>query len=93
MRVAWVVAGLVPVPRFEVFSGGQFLARVDLASPELRLAIEYEGAHHVEDAQIARDDVRIARLQAAGRRVLRLSAADLRDLDGKVARVRAALVG
>ncbi|WP_222195880.1 endonuclease domain-containing protein [Modestobacter italicus] len=91
VRVAFVLAGLAPVPQYEVRDRGSFLARVDLAFPEHRLAVEYEGAHHFDGTQIVRDDARIARLEAAGWRVLRLSAVDLRDLDAVVARVRAAL--
>ena len=91
VRVALVVAGLAPVPQFEVWSSGVLLGRADLAFPEARLLVEYEGAYHFDGTQIARDDVRIARLEAAGWRVIRLSAADLRDLDGVVARIRAAL--
>jgi very-short-patch-repair endonuclease len=37
------------------------------------------------------DDDRIRRLNAAGWRVIRLSAADLRDLAGVIARIRQAL--
>jgi very-short-patch-repair endonuclease len=92
VRVALALAGLSPVPQHEVRSGGRFVARVDLGFPEQRLAVEYEGAHHFEDGQIARDDERYARLREAGWTVIRLSAADLRDLDGVVARVRAALM-
>ncbi len=91
VRVALVMAGLSPVPQFEVVHRGQFLARVDLGFPERRLAVEYEGAHHFDGTQIVRDDARIARLAAAGWRVVRLSAADLRDLARVVERVRAAL--
>ena len=91
VRVALVLAGLAPVPQFEVWSAGTFLGRVDLAFPEERVVVEYEGAHHFEGTQIARDDERFARLEAAGWRVVRLSAGDLRDLDGVVTRVRAAL--
>ena len=91
VRVACVLAGLSPVPQHEVRVDGLFLARVDLAFPEARLAIEYEGAHHFEDAQIVRDDARIARLIAAGWRVIRLSAADLRDLAAVVTRITAEL--
>jgi hypothetical protein len=91
VRVALRMAGLTPQPQYEVRLAGQFLGRVDLAFPEARLAVEYEGAHHFDGTQIAQDDVRLARLVAAGSRVIRISAADLRDLDGVVARVRAAL--
>jgi very-short-patch-repair endonuclease len=93
VRVALVLAGLAPVPQFEVRRNGVFLGRVDLAFPEQRVVVEYEGAYHFEGTQIAHDDDRVARLEAAGWRVIRLSAADLRDLDAVVARVRAALEG
>jgi very-short-patch-repair endonuclease len=91
VRVALVLAGLVPVPQFRVLAAGIELARVDLGFPEARLAVEYEGAYHFDADQIIRDDARYARLRAAGWRVIRLAAHDLRDLDGVVARVRAAL--
>ncbi|MGY1687650.1 endonuclease domain-containing protein [Geodermatophilus sp. SYSU D00867] len=89
--VCLALVGLAPVPQFEVLHHGRFVARVDLAFPEARLAIEYEGAHHFEDNQIPKDDERLDRLRAAGWRVIRVSAADMRDLDGVLARIRAAL--
>ena len=88
VRVALTLAGLRPVPQYEVWVDGALLARVDLAFPDERLVIEYEGAYHFDGIQIARDDVRLRLLVAAGWRVIRLSAADLRDLDSVVARVR-----
>jgi len=91
VRVALMLAGLEPVPQFEIRVDGRFLARVDFAWPEARLAVEYEGAHHFDGTQIVRDDARLERLIAAGWRVSRISAADLRDLDAVVARVREAL--
>jgi hypothetical protein len=92
VRVALVLAGLAPVPQYEVRVGGELLGRVDLAFPEARLAVEYEGAYHFEDGQIVRDDARYERLRAAGWTVIRLSSADLRALDAVVSRVRAALI-
>jgi very-short-patch-repair endonuclease len=91
VRVALVLAGLAPQPQYEIFDGGRFLARADFAWPEARLVLEYEGAHHFEGSQLVRDDARIERLVAAGWRVLRISAADLRDLDRVVASVEQAL--
>jgi hypothetical protein len=93
VRVALVLAGLNPVPQFDVVDGGEWLGRVDLAFPGAKIAIEYEGVYHFEDGQIVRDDARYARLREVGWTVIRLSAADLRDLDAVVARVRAALEG
>ena len=91
VRVALVLAGLSPEPQLDVLHHGEFLGRVDLGWAEARLAVEYEGEHHFTGTQIARDDVRYARLRAAGWRIIRLSAADLRDLDSVVVRVREAL--
>ena len=92
LRVAFALGGLPPcVPQFEVVESGVFLGRVDFAWPEAKLIVEYEGAYHFQGIQIRRDDTRLARLIAAGWRVIRVSAADLRDLDAVVARVAAAL--
>jgi hypothetical protein len=87
VRVACVLAGLCPVPQYEVLVDGLEL-HVDLAFPEARLAVEYEGAYHFEETQIVRDDARYALLVAAGWRILRLSSADLRDLDGVIRRIQ-----
>lgn len=92
VRVACARARLpAPVPQFDVHAGGEFLGRVDLAWPEARLIVEYEGAYHFDDLQIRRDDRRYQALVAAGWRVIRLSAADLRDMDAVVARIAHAL--
>ncbi|WP_104528197.1 endonuclease domain-containing protein [Blastococcus saxobsidens] len=94
VRVACALGGLpAPVPQYEVADDGVWLARVDLAWPEQRLIVEYEGEHHFDGVQVVRDDARLARLLAAGWRVIRLSAADLRDLDGVVRRIAAELAG
>ncbi|CCH86576.1 conserved protein of unknown function [Modestobacter italicus] len=93
VRLACHFAGLPhPVPQYEVVHEGLVLAQVDLAWPEARLVVEYEGEYHFDDLQIAKDDARYARLVAAGWRVIRLSSIDLRDLDAVVDRIRAALV-
>ena len=92
VRVACHLGGLpAPVPQYVVVEDGAWLAQVDLAWPEARLIVEYEGAYHFAGEQIVKDDARYARLVAAGWRVIRLLAADLRDLDGMVARIAAAL--
>jgi very-short-patch-repair endonuclease len=80
-----------PVPQFEVVEDGTWLARVDLAWSHQRLIVEYDGEYHFDGLQIAKDDVRLAVLVAAGWHVIRLSAADLRDMAGVVSRISAAL--
>jgi hypothetical protein len=92
VRVACALGGLpAPVPQFDVVDDGTWLARVDLAWPEARVVVEYEGEHHFDGLQIARDDVRLGRLVAAGWTVVRLSAADLRSMDDVVRRIGEAL--
>jgi hypothetical protein len=90
VRVALVMAGLTPIPQYEVRVDG-IESRFDFAWPEAKVALEYEGAYHFEEAQIVRDDERIDRLRAAGWMVIRISAADLRHLDAVIERIRAAL--
>lgn len=91
LRVPLVLAGLPPaVPQYEVRIGVRFVARVDLAYPDRRLAIEYDGAWHGEAGQFARDRQRLNRLGAAGWRVVHVTADDLHT-GAAVALVRAAL--
>jgi very-short-patch-repair endonuclease len=91
VRVALVLAGLAPALQYEVHAAGREM-HLDIAWPEAKVALEYEGAYHfLENGQIDRDDERIERLRAAGWLVIRISAADLRNLDAVVDKVRAAL--
>jgi hypothetical protein len=80
-----------PVAQYSVRADGRFLARVDFAWPEHRLAVEYEGAWHGERQQVGRDRQRLNRLTAAGWRVVFVTAADLRDPERLIARIAAAL--
>jgi hypothetical protein len=92
VRVACALADLPrPVPQYVVVERGVPLGQVDLAWPEARLIVEYEGEYHFDELQIRKDDARYARLTAAGWRVLRLSSFDLRNLDSVVLRIRGAL--
>jgi hypothetical protein len=92
VRVACHLAGLPhPEPQFEVSVSGVFLGQVDLAWPEAKLIVEYEGAYHFDELQIVSDDARYEALVAAGWRVIRLSSIDLRDLNAVVLRIRKAL--
>jgi hypothetical protein len=93
LRVRLVLAGLPPpVVQHNVFAGGRFVARVDLAWPAQRVAVEYDGAWHGAPAQLHADRRRLNRLVAAGWTVLHVTSVRLRgDLDGVVAEVRAAI--
>jgi hypothetical protein len=93
VRVACILAGLpAPVPQFVVLQDGVHLGTVDLAWPEAKVVVEYEGPYHFEERQIRKDDRRYDRLSAAGWHVIRLGAHDVRDMDAVVERIRAALV-
>lgn len=69
------------------------IARIDLAYPELKIAIEYEGDGHRTNKKQWRIDIQRQRdLEARGWIVIRLTELDLRD-DAKslIARIRGAI--
>jgi len=78
-----------PVAQHRVFHDGRFVARVDFAWPEARVAVEYDGVWHGQN--VARDRRRLNELTAAGWTVVFVTAADLADPVTLVARIGAAL--
>ncbi|SCF29821.1 hypothetical protein GA0070564_105229 [Micromonospora mirobrigensis] len=75
LRVRLVLAGLpAPMTQFVVERDGRFLARVDLAWPHWRIAIEYDGLWHHDPEQFHRDRERLNRLLGADWLVLHLTA-------------------
>ena len=92
LRVLLRLAGLTPEPQFVVRGdGGQFIARVDLAFPAHRVAVEYDGVWHGAPQQVGKDRRRQNRLTAAGWTVTFVTAADLRDPVALLARIAATL--
>lgn len=72
--------GGCPPPRAQVevrTKQGHLIARVDLAYPQWRIALEYDGDHHRARAQFRRDVERLNALRAAGWIVLRFTADDV----------------
>lgn len=66
-----VLLGLEGFPRLVaqhdvVDVAGSFVARLDLANRELRVGIEYDGAYHLDPAQVVKDRVRRDRVRANG---------------------------
>lgn len=56
-----------PEPQYEIRSGARFVARVDAAYPQWRVAIEYESAeHHTGRIALERDSARRNKVWAAG---------------------------
>lgn len=92
LRVLLVLDGLAPEPQYEIHLDGRFVARVDLAFPAQRLAVEYEGLWRADPGYVPRDRDRLNRLQAAGWEVVFVTARPLRETPDAVLReVRAAL--
>lgn len=93
-RLLWalVEAGLpTPQANWSVADlDGREIYRLDLAWPELRVAVEYDGhaAHHGREEA---DAARRLDLERRGWIVIAVKAADMRDLPRLIARVRAAL--
>ncbi|MGO2745943.1 endonuclease domain-containing protein [Microbacterium sp.] len=82
-RLLLIANGLPePVIQHEVWAGGVLLGRTDLAYPEWKIAIEYEGDGHRTDKDQWRKDIQRQRyLESQGWIVLRLTQADLEAED------------
>ncbi len=76
------------VAQLRVLDDRGFVARVDFALPELRLAIEYDGLWHAERAAFMSDRRRLDRLSAAGWTVLHVTADDMRHPARLLVRIR-----
>jgi hypothetical protein len=67
VRVRIVLAGLpVPVCKYVVLDGRRFVARVDLAWPEWKVALEYDGHDHTLDDRRGHDVDRLDELRRLG---------------------------
>ncbi len=93
-RLVLVLRGLprpeLQYPVYDKF--GDFVARLDMAYPLLKLAIEYDGRGHLTAWQQQSDARRLNRLDACGWSVLRFTAPDvLRTPDAMAAQVRDAI--
>ncbi len=75
------------VAQFRVFDGEGFVARVDFAYPDLRIAIEYDGLGHSGREAFLRDRRRLNRMVAAGWTVLHVTLEDMRRPEMLAARV------
>lgn len=90
-----LVQGGLPAPQTQVpvMDGqGSVVAYVDMGWPELRVAVEYDGAQHWTDARQRRRDIeRLADLEALGWIVIRVSSDMVRTPAVIVDRTRRAL--
>ena len=93
-RLVLVLRGLpCPELQYPVFDeNGEFIARLDMAYPLLRLAMEYDGRGHLTAWQQQADAHRFNRLIACGWCVLRFTSSDvLRNPDTMAAQVADAI--
>ncbi|MEV1109086.1 MULTISPECIES: hypothetical protein [unclassified Micromonospora] len=93
LRVRIVLARIPPpVTQFVVEHDGRFVARLDLAWPHLKVAVEYDGLWHDDPEQLHLDRRRLNRLLGEDWIVLHVTAKRLReDFDGFLDELRQAL--
>jgi very-short-patch-repair endonuclease len=94
LRLLLMAGGLPrPVTQFEVRDPrGLFVARLDLAYPDRKLGVEYDGDHHRGRGVFQQDLRRLNALRACGWTVLRFASLDIyREPARVVSTVRAAL--
>lgn len=80
VRVHLVLDGLCPEVQYRIYHRGCLIGRADLASPERRLVVEYDGVWHGAPLQVGPDRDRLNRLHAAGWEVVFITAQHLRSL-------------
>jgi hypothetical protein len=92
VRLHLALAGLPsPVPQFVVTHSGEFVARLDLAWPDWKFALEYDGQWHADPGQLGRDRRRLRTLNALGWYLYPVTSADLHHLDTLADSVRTLL--
>jgi hypothetical protein len=93
LRVRLILAGLPrPVAQFEVRLSDGRAYHPDLAWPDFKVAVEYDGLWHADNEQFHRDRRRLNQLVGAGWLVLHVTSERMRaDFAGILHEVRAAL--
>lgn len=93
IRAQLVLEGVPrPLCNLNIVEGGEWLARADMAWPEARLIVEYDGLVHLDELQRRSDATRRNLLQSFGWLVITLTAADLARPWLMVAMIRSALL-
>ncbi|WP_236967845.1 hypothetical protein [Microbacterium aurantiacum] len=96
-RLVLVRDGGLPEPELNwpVLVGGHLVANIDLAYPDFLLGFEYDGEHHMTDAEQWAKDIRRAEMLAdLGWSIMRVTKRDLDTLRGPfIARVRSRVLG
>jgi very-short-patch-repair endonuclease len=80
-----------PEPQLRIVPGGLYSPAADLGYRRQRVAIQYDGGHHLTREQQSRDNRRDESFNAAGRRYFKFNADDLTaGFRGAAQKVRAA---
>ena len=91
LRVHLHVGGVPVVPQYWIMLGDEFVARADLALPELRLAIEYDGQWHSDPHQLGRDRARLREINRAGWHVYPVTKEDMLNPDRVVRDIKSVI--
>ncbi|WP_405093472.1 hypothetical protein OG767_11955 [Micromonospora sp. NBC_01392] len=93
LRVRLIRAGLPrPVTQHVISRQGRFVARVDLAWPDRKVAVEYDGLWHHDAEQFHRDRRRLNQILGDDWLVLHVTAKRMaEDFDGVLTEIRTAL--
>ncbi|MFR9779002.1 endonuclease domain-containing protein [Micromonospora sp. MS34] len=93
LRVRLIRAGLPrPVTQHVIERHGRFVARVDLAWPDLKVAVEYDGLWHHDPDQFHRDRQRLNQILGDDWIVLHVTSRRMaEDFEGILAEIRTAL--
>jgi hypothetical protein len=94
LRWRLISAGLpTPAVNPEIYHRGTFVGMPDLAFLEFRMAIDYEGLHHLTDPrQWHKDLARVPRFENAGWHMTRAASPDLQNSTALLRNLRARLL-
>jgi hypothetical protein len=95
-KLRWrIIAAGLPTPTVnpEIHHRGVFVGMPDLAFLEYRMAIDYEGSHHLTDVkQWHKDLARVPRFENAGWHMTRAASPDIDDSTHMLRNLRARLI-
>lgn len=88
LRLHLHLAGVPVVPQHWVMNNGEAVARADLALPEIKLAIEYDGQWHADHHQLSRDRKRLRGINQSGWHVYSVTKEDMHNMEKLVRNIK-----